>query len=92
MGHRTFLLSFLPGIFVFLPLKLPMVAATSAWFWDFSHVLFTDLVQAKEINQSNHPSLVTVEDVASFDYAGPRTFSGRNVIVRGGYIVCFATP
>jgi hypothetical protein len=83
---RTFLLTFLAGIFVFLPLKLPMVAATSAWFCGFSRVLFTDLVKAKQIYQSNYLRLVTVEETTTLVYTGPRTFSGLDVILRGGYM------
>src|SRR5260370_13863086 len=81
-----FQLSFLPGVLVFLPLKLPMVTPASAWFWGFSRVLFTDLAQAKRIYQSNCPSLVTLEEATRPVHAGPRTFSGLNVFLRGGYM------
>jgi len=56
------------------------------WFWGFSRVLFTDLMQAKQICQLNYLSLVTVEEATTLVHAGPRTFSGLNVFLRGGYM------
>src|SRR6266851_2265420 len=86
-----FQLSFLPGVFVFLPLKLNGNPA-SAWFWGFSRVLFTDLAQAKRIYQLNRPSLVILEEATGPVHARPRTFSGLNVFFKGRLHVCFATP
>jgi hypothetical protein len=42
-----------------------MVPPTSAWFGGFSQVLFTDLVPAKQIYQSNYLSLVTLEEAGT---------------------------
>src|SRR5258707_13682093 len=43
-------------------------------------------MQAKQICQLNRLSLVTVEEAITLVYAGPRTFSGLNVFLRGGYM------
>ena len=42
-----------------------VVPPTSAWFGGFSQVLFTDLVPAKQIYQSNYLSLVTLEEAGT---------------------------
>src|SRR5258707_11961356 len=87
-----FQLSFLPGVLVFLPLKLPMVTPASAWFWGFSRVLFTDLAQAKRIYQSNCPSLVILEEATGPVHAGPPNLLRPERILKGRLHVCFATP
>ena len=43
---------------------------TGYWFWGFSRVLFTDLMQAKQICQLNRLSLVTVEEATDLFMQG----------------------